>query len=103
MHHAVGGGDWTPDDTFASRLVSIRHHLRLSQEEAATRCGINPKTWATWELGRRPQGMNDVVQKIRKGLGVNPSWLMWGGASSAWLQDTEEAHQLSLWPVLVRS
>lgn len=40
---------WVPDDSFAARLVLIRKQLGLSQEEAATRCGLKPSTWFSWE------------------------------------------------------
>lgn len=71
-------GPWVPEDTFATRLIQARRHMKLTQEDAAALCGINAKTWNTWEHGTKPQGMNDVVRKIHKGLGVDPGWLMWG-------------------------
>ena len=70
---------WIPADTFAGRLVLTRRHLgRISQEEAALRCGVNPKTWAQWELGRHPQEMHLVIDQIHRALGVDRNWLMWG-------------------------
>ena len=39
--------------TLAGRLVSKRRELGLSQREAARSLGIDPGTWAGWELGAR--------------------------------------------------
>lgn len=75
---------WSPEDSFAQRLRAIRRHLELSQEEAADRCGVNRKTWASWELGSSPRNMASVVMEISRGLCdqsgrmVDPHWLMWG-------------------------
>lgn len=76
--------DWVPVYEFADRLVVLRHKSgRLSQEAAATTCGINPKTWATWELGSKPRDMASVVEQIHRGLGANREWLMWGAGTSS--------------------
>lgn len=80
--HALPEGPWVPRDDFAARLIQIRHHLRLSQDVAAERCGLNPNTWATWELGRSPRQMDKVVSAIVDGLGVDRDWLMWGAVRS---------------------
>lgn len=69
-----------PRDSFALRLVAMRHELDLSQDAAAERCGLKASTWATWENGARPRAMNDVVEKIADGLGFDRGWLMFGGA-----------------------
>lgn len=75
--HAEG---WVPEDSFALRLVIVRRQSGdLSQVEAAERCGLKPSTWATWENGARPRGMDKVVESIHRGLGTNKVWLMWGG------------------------
>ncbi len=70
---------WVPSDSFALRLVMVRAALSLSQEAAAERCGLNEKTWSTWERGRRPRGLDTVVRQIASGLGVDRGWLMFGG------------------------
>lgn len=67
--------DWVPDDTFAERLRHVRRVRGLTQEEAATTCNINPKTWATWELGRSPRNMAKVAEKIHAGLRVKQTLL----------------------------
>lgn len=72
--------DWVPADTFASRLRAIRFELGLTQEEAASKCGINPKTWATWELpgDRSPRNMARVAQQIHDGLKVSRNYVLYG-------------------------
>ncbi|MES2672410.1 MAG: helix-turn-helix transcriptional regulator [Pseudomonadota bacterium] len=49
------GYDPEPVDvgTLAGRLVGKRRELGLSQREAARVLGIDPGTWAGWELGAR--------------------------------------------------
>lgn len=74
--------DWVPEDTFATRLILTRRQLGLNQEDAATRCSVNPKTWATWELGANPRGMHEIVDAIHRELGVSREWLMWGSTRS---------------------
>lgn len=69
---------WIPSDTFARRLVDIRHEKRLTVEQAAEATGLSPATWSTWERGAKPQKMDVVVAKIALGLRVNRDWLMWG-------------------------
>lgn len=68
------------EDTFALRLHMLRFIAgQLSQEQAAALTGQKASTWATWENGAKPRGMNDVVSKIADGLGCDKGWLMFGG------------------------
>jgi len=76
--HPEHGSNWTPDDTFGSRLLLVRRALQLTTEEAATACGLVSPTWNTWENGSTPRKLNDVVEKISQALGVDRDWLMWG-------------------------
>lgn len=70
-----------PSDTFAARLMLARHHAgRLSQREAAVKCGLNYASWSNWEDGRHPRDLLDVVRKIADGLEINHEWLLFGGA-----------------------
>lgn len=74
-----GPGD-IPADTFGLRMMVSRHHAgRLSIEQAAARCGINPGNWAHWENGRRPLDKVEIARSIADGLGVNFNWLLLGG------------------------
>ncbi len=91
-----GGEDWVPACTFASRLVLLRRTLGLSQDEAANICGVNPSTWATWELGRSPRNMGQVVAQIHASLGVSRDWLMWGEETPLELHRTDGILQLSI-------
>lgn len=68
-----------PKDSFALRLVMLRHELGLSQEQAATICGLKASTWATWENGVKPRGMDEVVGLIASQLDCDRGWLMFGG------------------------
>jgi len=76
--HPEHGSNWTPDDTFGSRLLLVRRALQLTTEEAAAACGLVSPTWNTWENGSTPRKLNDVVEKISQALGVDRDWLMWG-------------------------
>ncbi len=77
--YPIGPGD-VPADTFALRLMASRHHAgRLSIEQAATRCGLNPGNWAHWENGRRPLDKLEIAQAVAEGLDMNLHWLVWGG------------------------
>lgn len=69
---------WVPDVDFGARLWLARHTAGLDLREAADLCQLNYRTWQSWEAGRRPQDMADVVTKIAAGLGVDRHWLMWG-------------------------
>jgi transcriptional regulator with XRE-family HTH domain len=69
-----------PADTFAARLLLARHHAgRLSQREAAEKCGLNYASWSNWEDGRRPRDLLEVVDQISAGLRINREWLLFGG------------------------
>lgn len=71
---------WVPRDNFATRLLLVRRELGLTVKEAAAKCGVHYATWSTWENGRKPADMAEVVSQIAEGLGVDRYWLMWGGS-----------------------
>ena len=71
---------WVPRDTFARRLVDIRHEKRLTVEQAAEVTGLSGATWSTWERGSHPRNMAQVVAQIALALRVDRDWLMWGEA-----------------------
>lgn len=69
-----------PSDTFSLRLSIARHHAgRLSIEQAAKLCGINPENWRRWEDGARPRDRIEVSQAISEALRMDLDWLMFGG------------------------
>ena len=69
-----------PTDTLAVRLILARHHAgKLSQREAAEKCGVNYGSWSNWEDGRKPRDLLDVVRKVADGLQINYEWLLFGG------------------------
>jgi transcriptional regulator with XRE-family HTH domain len=67
-----------PEDTFAARLLLVRHDLDLTQIEAAERCGLDDGSWSNWENGTRPRDLAGVVSQISRNLDVDRDWLMWG-------------------------
>lgn len=69
---------WIPDDGFGERLNRVRRTLDLTLRDAAELCGLNYRTWQTWEDGRRPQDVLAIVEKISVTLGVDRDWLAWG-------------------------
>src|SRR5690242_5722938 len=72
---------WVPSNTFATRLILVRRELGLNVKQAAKLCGVHYATWSTWENGRKPNDMGDVVERISQKLRVDREWLMWGQTS----------------------
>jgi transcriptional regulator with XRE-family HTH domain len=68
-----------PADTFAVRLLLLRHELALTVDEVSARCGVPSATWSTWERGARPRDLAAVVNRIAERTGYSRDWLMWGG------------------------
>lgn len=83
---------WTPADSLAIRLRTIRYELGYTVEQMAEKCGFNDKTYSSWENGARPRDRAEVVAQIAQATGVDPIWLMWGqagpeGSTSRYLDD----------------
>ena len=93
---------WIPKDSFANRLILIRRELNLSQDEAATLCGLSTPTWAAWERdgARQPRGQADVVDKIATATGVDRNWLMWGNKQIGCDYDATDYQQVLFPPDL---
>lgn len=68
-----------PADTFAVRLILVRHLNGLTIGEAARVSGLNDATWSTWEAGRRPRDILDVCHRIATALDIDEHWLIFGG------------------------
>lgn len=69
-----------PEDTFAARLKLARLHAgNLTVREAAVRCGLKHESWSGWERGGKPRDLADVVERISEQLGVDRTWLLFGG------------------------
>ena len=75
------GDDWVPSESFGWRLKLLRADLGLTAHEAADLCHISRDTWGSWERGKFPQRMHDVVVQIADATGVDRGWLMWGARS----------------------
>lgn len=69
-----------PIDTFAMRLMMVRAHRGLTVKEAAEKTGLGYGAWSNWERGSKPRDILDVVEAISNGLGIDPVWLLNGGA-----------------------
>ena len=96
---------WTPRDTFGTRLLLVRRELELSQEEAATLCGLPAPTWAAWERkgDRQPRGQADIVAKIAAATGCDRNWLMWGNQNTTLCDYSGSSDQLPLFDFAVAS
>lgn len=70
---------WRPQDTLATRLLVMRHQLRLSQREAALRAGLTFGEWQSMENGAAARGIDQKVVRIAAAFDVDRDWLMWGG------------------------
>lgn len=71
-------GPRVPRDTFAARLVLLRHELELTVEQISDRCGIASATWSTWEHGTSPRDKAEVCKKIAEGTDYDREWLTFG-------------------------
>lgn len=71
---------WVPADSFGQRLMLVRRSLGLSVKEIALATGFHYATWSTWENGRLPSDVLDVVRRLSDTYGVDRDWLLWGGA-----------------------
>lgn len=69
---------WVPQDTFATRLLTMRRELGKTQKEAADACGLDDGSWSNWENGTRPQKLIEVVEAICRTFNVDREWLIWG-------------------------
>lgn len=68
-----------PSDTFAVRLLLVRHLQGLSIKQAAEETGLNDATWATWEGGRKPRDVLDICRRIAEQWDIDLDWLVFGG------------------------
>jgi transcriptional regulator with XRE-family HTH domain len=71
-----------PHDTFALRLVALRHDLEMTQQEISDLVGVKRAAWNTWENGSIPQRQADIAKKISDATGYELSWLLYGGSLS---------------------
>jgi transcriptional regulator with XRE-family HTH domain len=71
---------WRPADSLATRLLVMRHQLKISQREAALRSGLSFGEWQSMENGAAARGIDRKVAAIASAFGVDRDWLMWGGA-----------------------
>lgn len=72
--------EWTPEDTFGTRLAIVRQRMHWNVSEAARECGLKGATWATWEdLGTLPRNLYEVCHKISERTGCSYNWLLQGG------------------------
>ena len=71
--------NWFSDETatFGDRLAAARDHAGLSQEELATRLGVETSTLQAWEDDTREPRANRVSMMCGM-LGVSLSWLLTG-------------------------
>ncbi len=67
-----------PRNTFAARLVLLRHELGLTVDEVSTQCGVASATWSTWEHGTKPRDMAETCTKISDATGYSRDWLAFG-------------------------
>lgn len=88
-----------PHDTFAARLVLLRHDLGMTQQEASDLAGVKRGAWATWEKGRIPHDKAEIAKKIADRTGYDLRWLLYGGDVSA--SPTDDDHPTGRFPVRV--
>lgn len=81
MTTAVNRGNSNrPSDSLPLRLVMLRHESgRLSQREAAMRCGITPRVWQGMEEGRSTNDLLGILKRIADEFQYDREWLTWGG------------------------
>jgi transcriptional regulator with XRE-family HTH domain len=64
-------------ETFASRLIRLRHEHGMTQRDVAEAVGVPLSTYREWEYGRRIQGENIYV-KLAEVFEVNLKTLLTG-------------------------
>lgn len=86
-------------DTFALRLLAIRHEMDMTQEEIADVVGVKRAAWNTWEHGAIPQRQAEIVKRIAEATGYERDWLLYGGPLSG--SPTDDDHPTGRFPVRV--
>lgn len=79
QQHPTTEDHWVPEDTFGARLALVRQHFGWNVKKAADCCGIPVQNWRSWESGRLPRNLYDVVTTIAERTGVDRTWLLGGG------------------------
>lgn len=72
-----------PRDSFALRLVMLRHDLDWTQQEAADTVGVKRASWASWEKGRMPHAQAQITKQIADATGYDLRWLLYGEVSDS--------------------
>jgi hypothetical protein len=82
---------WVPDvDSFAVRLMLIRHRMGWNAKQAAVACGLPAQSWREWEsMRRRPRDYEATCRRVAARTGCDLVWLMVGrlpvpGQSVGW-------------------
>lgn len=65
------------DNTIAKRVIELRHEMRLTQQEFASKLGIGTSTLAMWEAGKR-MIKDRHIRLISAVCGVSETWLRSG-------------------------
>ena len=78
---------WIPDETFATRLMIVRHEKKLSTRELAKLLGVTDKTVWNWEHGKVPKNIAETAEQIAAITGVDRDWLLWGRDDSVVAQE----------------
>ena len=68
-----------PSQPFPERLALARHEARMSVRKLAAAAGVSPSVISSYETGRTDPARG-VVERLAKALGVDSSWLAYGGA-----------------------
>jgi transcriptional regulator with XRE-family HTH domain len=77
-----------PADTFPVRLAIVRAVHGWNYDQAAKATGIGAETWRTWEKGKRHcTDVPGVAAKIAAATGLDPVWIVFGGALAAVASD----------------
>jgi transcriptional regulator with XRE-family HTH domain len=88
-----------PRDTFALRLLALRHELGMTQQQIADLVGVKRGAWNTWEEGRIPREQAKVARLIADRTGYERDWLLYGGELGA--TPTDDDHPTGRFPVRV--
>jgi len=68
------------DQTVSSRLLELRHTLRMTQKEFGEKIHITKGYVTSLEKGRQPLN-NRIIKLLSDTYGVNPEWLKHGKGS----------------------
>jgi transcriptional regulator with XRE-family HTH domain len=81
------------EDTLGGRISLAREAAKLTMAQSASRLGVQPQTWKSWECDQAAPRANRLTMMAGI-LGVSPTWLLTGIGSGPVEQLPDETRLL---------